>query len=186
MAFWNSPEADPKRKYRFKLTMFGEIAWYVKSVTAPSYEVTSIEHAFSDHTFYFPGKIKWSDMEVTLVDPAGKDDVVHKTLSLISAAGYKIPTRDGLNSDQAFETFTKANLVKNNGEVILETQNPDGKVIERWELKNAFVTNVKFGDFDYSSDDMREISLTLKYDWAACTFGAGSEVTGQKDFFTNG
>ncbi len=186
MAFWNSPNADPKRKYRFKLTMFNEVAWYVKSVGAPSYEVSTVEHAFSDHTFYFPGKIKWSDMEVTLVDPAGDDDVVHKTLSLIAAAGYKIPSANDLSSNVAFETFTKQKLVSNNGNVILETQDPDGRTIEKWTLNNAFVTNVKFGDFDYSSDDMREISLTLKYDWASCEFKEGSPVSGQRDFFKAG
>ena len=185
MAFWNSPLADPKRKYRYKLTLFdGEVAWYVKSVSAPSYEITSVEHAFSDHVFNFPGKIKWSDIEITLVDPAGKDDVVHKTLSLISLAGYEIPNADTLNSNRAFKTFTKQALVESNGNMILETQNPEGATIEKWTLNNAFITNVKFGDFDYSSDDMREISLTIKYDWASCEFGTGAGVSG--DFFLPG
>ena len=174
MAFWNDAAADPKRKYRFLIRLFkGNIAWYVKSVTAPSYEITSIEHAFSDHVFNFPGKIKWSDVEVTLVDPAGDEDVVYQTLDLISQAGYAIPTLEGVTSEsaEAFKTFTKKGLIDALGaNVQIETQDSEGTSVEIWTLHNAFITNVKFGDFDYSSEDMREISLTFKYDWASCEF----------------
>lgn len=184
MTFWSSPAADPKRKYRFLVRLFNqEIAWYVKSVTAPSYEITSIEHAFSDHVFNFPGKIKWSDVEVTLVDPAGENDVVHKTLSLIKAAGYEIPKPGNLDNN-AFKTFTKSSLVGNNGDLSIETQDADGNTVEKWILHNAFITNVKFGDFDYSSEDMREISLSFKYDWASCEFKSGPKA--DSNFFTNG
>jgi hypothetical protein len=171
MAFWNDAAADPKRKYRFLIKLFGgDVAWYVKSVTAPSYEITSIEHAFSDHVFNFPGKIKWSDVEVTLVDPAGADDVVYKTLDLIRLAGYSIPNLNDVKLGKGFQTFTKSALVTENGNLELETHDSAGFPIEIWTLHNAFITNVKFGDFDYSSEDMREISLTFKYDWASCEF----------------
>jgi len=168
MSFWTTGEAEPKRKFRFRVQIFGGgIAWYVKSITAPSFEISTIEHHFSDHVFHYPGKIKWNDVEVTLIDPAGDNDVVNKTLDLINKAGYKIPTDGSQDSD--FDTFSKSDLVANNGNVILEALSQDGgDVLERWTLNNAFITNVKFGDFDYSSEDMREISLTFKYDWASC------------------
>jgi len=186
MAFWNDAAADPKRKYRFLIRLFeDEIAWYVKSVSAPSYEITSIEHAFSDHVFNFPGKIKWSDIEVTLVDPAGADDVVFKTLDLINKAGYSIPSLGQVQAGEGFDTFTKSSLVTANGNLSIETQDAAGAPIEIWTLNNAFITNVKFGDFDYSSEDMREISLTFKYDWASCEF-PGTGGTPVKDFFKPG
>jgi len=180
MAFWNEAAADPKRKYRFLIKLFnGSVAWYVKSVTAPSYEITSIEHAFSDHVFNFPGKIKWSDVEVTLVDPAGADDVVWETLNLIKQSGYAIPNLNEVKAGIGFKTFTKSALVNTNGNLELETHDSEGAAIEIWTLHNAFITNVKFGDFDYSSEDMREISLTFKYDWASCRFPGGTD-TGNK------
>ena len=168
MSFWTTGEAEPKRKFRFRVELFNnEVAWYVKSITAPSFEISTIEHHFSDHVFHYPGKIKWNDVEVTLIDPAGEKDVVNKTLELIQLAGYKIPS-DG-SSAEDFDTFAKSDLVSNNGNVILEALSQSGgEVLERWQLNNAFITNVKFGDFDYSSEDMREISITFKYDWASC------------------
>ena len=168
MAFWTDNSAEPKRKFRFRVRIFNQqVAWYCKSISAPSFEISSIEHHFSDHVFHYPGKIKWNDVTVTLVDPGGDDDVVNKTMQLIAAAGYEIPV-NGI-SDSDFDTFSKSELVNNNGgAVVLEAIGEEGQLLEEWNLHNAFITSAKFGDFDYSSEDMREIELTFKYDWASC------------------
>lgn len=168
MAFWTDNTAEPKRKFRFKVYIFNQsVAWYCKSITAPSFEMSSIEHHFSDHVFHYPGKIKWNDVSVTLVDPGGSDDVVQKTMQLISDAGYRIPVNGTAGDD--YDTFSKAELVTNNGgAVVLEALDQDGAILEEWNLHNAFISSVKFGDFDYSSEDMREIEITFKYDWASC------------------
>ena len=169
MAFWRDGSVEPKRKYRFRVQLFEEVAWYTKSITAPSFEISTVEHHFSDHVFNYPGKIKWNEISITLVDPAGDDDVVNKTLSLLSAAGYRIPI-DG-NTVGDYDTFSKVELINN----------PTGQVIlEQWELHNAILTSVKFGDFDYSSEDMREIEIGFKYDWASCT------INGATNYFKDG
>ena len=179
MAFWTDQSAEPKRKFRFRVIIFDSTtAWYAKSITAPSFEMSSIEHHFSDHVFHYPGKIKWNDITVTLVDPAGEDDVVDKTLELIEKAGYRIPTGAGLANGSDFDSFSKADLVGNNGNVILEALSQDGQeILEEWTLNNAFISSVKFGDFDYSSEDMREIELTFKYDWASCNVEGNNYFT---------
>ena len=168
MAFWTSPDEEPKRKFRFRVRIFNQsVAWYCKSIGAPSFEMSSIEHHFSDHVFHYPGKIKWNDVTVTLIDPGGDDDVVQKTMKLLFDAGYKIPT--GAFDAADFDTFSKSELVSNNGgSVSLEALDESGEILEEWNLHNAFITSAKFGDFDYSSEDMREIEITFKYDWASC------------------
>jgi hypothetical protein len=179
MAFWTDSNAEPKRKFRFRVRLFSsQTAWYAKSVTAPSFEISSIEHHFSDHVFHYPGKIKWNDVTVVLVDPAGDDDVVDKTLSLINLAGYKIPTGGGLVDGKDFDSFAKADLVGNNGNIVLEALSQNGEeILEEWTLNNAFISAVKFGDFDYSSEDMREIEITFKYDWASCNVEGNNYFT---------
>tara|TARA_R110000824_G_scaffold183900_1_gene364952 strand:+ start:8599 stop:9132 length:534 start_codon:yes stop_codon:yes gene_type:complete len=167
MAFWTENTAEPKRKFRFKVQIFDNtLAWYCKSITAPSFEISSIEHHFSDHVFHYPGKIKWNDVSVVLIDPGGTEDVVKKTMNLLFMAGYKIPTSGAGPSD--YDTLSKSEMVTNNGNVVLAALDESGLVIEDWNLHNAFITSVKFGDFDYSSEDMREIEITFKYDWASC------------------
>jgi len=53
--------------------------------------------------------------------------------------------------------------------VLIEQLNADGIAIESWTLNNAFITDAKFGDLEYGSDELTELSVTLKYDWASCT-----------------
>ena len=50
--------------------------------------------------------------------------------------------------------------------------NGDGKVLDTWELINPFIKSIKYGDLDYSSEDLRTVDLTIRYDWATCEFGA--------------
>ena len=40
------------------------------------------------------------------------------------------------------------------------------KPVEEWVLYNAWVKDVKYGELDYTSDDLTEITLTLRYDFA--------------------
>ena len=42
-------------------------------------------------------------------------------------------------------------------------------VIETWKLINPFIKSVKYGDLDYSNDELIEIELGLRYDWAELT-----------------
>ena len=55
-----------------------------------------------------------------------------------------------------------------NNNVSSATQNfiPDAATIEQWELINPIITNISWGDLDYSSDDFVEYTLDIKYDWA--------------------
>ena len=52
--------------------------------------------------------------------------------------------------------------------------------IEEWILYNAWVKEVKFGDLDYTSDDLTEITLTLRYDFAKLN-GDNKEIGTQLD-----
>ena len=185
MAFWKDGSAEPKRKFRFKATIFGEVAWYTKTFAAPSFQVEPKEVHFSDHIFKYPGKLKWQDVSVTLIDPGGDNDVVKKTLRLIRDAGYKIPTSgDGLGD---YDTFSKAELLLNStSDVILDILDQGGNPIESWTLHNAFVKGVKYGDFTYSDEEMREITIDFAYDWASCqlsTGGPGSGIDSDGRFF---
>ena len=46
------------------------------------------------------------------------------------------------------------------------TGEQEENVLEKWILNNPFLTNVDFGNLSYSSDDLVNISMTIKYDWA--------------------
>ena len=195
MSFWRQGTANPKRKFRFMVTIngagwgsgvggAGEL-WYAKSCTAPSVEVTAVEHMFSDHVFNFPGRAKWGDVEMVLVDPAGGgtgpgSDPAPNTVSnfnaVLTAFGYEVPADGILSTEYATISRNKIQDIT----LTIRALDDDGNDIETWTLHNAFPTAFKYGDFDYGTDDLREMNVTWKYDWASVEVGP---VGGKSSYF---
>ena len=173
MPFWSTNFGaettlkDPKRKFRFTVYFTGmspNVLWYAKTVTKPSFQIAASEHKYLNHTFYYPGSVTWQDITVTLVDPVEPD--MAATLSdIVEASGYKPPTD---STNESMGTMSKAKAAGALGAVVIAQLDSNGKPIETWTLQNAFITEVKYGDLEYGGDDLTEMSLTLKYDWAKC------------------
>jgi len=195
MAFWSENFAEgallePKRAFRFKVEFTGlesgknggtSIAWYAKTVTKPSFSITTAEHKYLNHTFYYPGSVQWQDVTVTLVDPTNPD-MAGTLASIIEAAGYAPPA----NAND-LTSMSKAGAANSLGAVIVTQVDADGNELEKWTLWNAFITELKFGDLTYGEDALTELSMTLKYDWARLQVtGDGSIATaasGDKEMF---
>lgn len=166
MAFWTDTTTSPKRNFRWKVTFDDEIAWWAKTTNVPSYEVSEVEHNFMDNKYYYPGRVSWNEITLTLVDPAGNPvDVVQQTLDMLTNSGYSIKTRNGVGS---FITKEKA-VTKGMKQIEIDILDGDGVTIERWTLKNPFIKSAKYGDLDYSNDDLRTVEMTVRYDWATCS-----------------
>ena len=174
MEFWSDNFAgetelkDPKRKFRFRVEFGGiqggatggQTLWYAKTATKPSFQINSAEHKYLNHTFYYPGSVTWQEVTVTMVDPTDPD--MAATLSaIVEAGGYSPPA----NSND-FTTMSKSSAAQALGTVIVTQMDAAGNDLEQWTLWNAFITEVKYGDLEYGADDLTELSVTLKYDWA--------------------
>jgi len=164
MAFWTDATGfEPKRKFRFRVELgnYDEAAiWYTKTVKKPSFQITEIDHSYLNHKFYYPGRTEWQTIDITLVDPV-TPDASYRTLSIISKAGYNPPRNSG-----DVTTMSKREATNALGTVLISQLDESGGVLEVWTLKNAFITNVDFGDLSYEDDALSEITLTLRYDWA--------------------
>ena len=170
MAFWGNLDAQPKRQHRFTLT-FGKKStqqeipsWVISSVTRPSMDITTVEHQYLNHTFKFPGRAKWNNVSVTLKDPL-KPDASRQLYRILDEAGYAPPT-GGPESPNIKETFTKSKFSKALGIITIHTLDADAKQVESWELHNPMIVNVNWGTFDYSSEELVEITLDIAYDYA--------------------
>ena len=42
-----------------------------------------------------------------------------------------------------------------------------GNIIGHYELNNAWIKSISFGDLDYSSEDLLTVDITVRYDWAS-------------------
>ena len=160
--FWSAQNSDPKRKFRFQLLVDNIPVWVVKTVQKPAVTVNPVIHTYLNHEFRYPGRVTWdSPISVTLVDPLDPD-LARTTLNMIRNAGYRYP----LDPNQAKTTMTKADATKAFGRVAIQQIDGEGNPVEEWVLRNAFVSKITYGDLDYSSDDMSEITLEITYDWA--------------------
>ena len=180
--FWNNPSVEPKRNFRFLLSIgnFADAQWLVKTVDRPKASVSSVPHQYLNHTFNYPGRLVWNPVSITLVDPAGQPSDTTRTIyDFLSYAGYRYP-----ESGTAFQNAASA-LIKNKavndslGVISIATLNENagsgvgnqiGNVFyaDEFKLHNAFVQgDVDFGSLDYGNEELLTVSFTLQYDWAS-------------------
>jgi hypothetical protein len=182
MTFWSEATMAPMRNYRWKLQITGlgddDIIWWAKTVTVPSWDMNEVEHDYFDNKYYFPGRVTWQDVEVTLVDPVSPS-AVDLTNKILVNSGYNVPAKP----ESQKKTLAKSKAAGSTamGSFVLELLDADGNIKETWTLNNAFIKAAKYGDLDYSNDDLRQISLTIKYDWATCKVG-NEERFKKRDF----
>ena len=178
MTFWSEATLQPKRNFRW-LLRFGdgsgneEIVWWAKTVTVPSYDVSETEHDFMDNKYYYPGRVTWSEISMTLVDPVSPD-ATGRTLKILNDSGYKVKQKDELGNNAGRTTISKKNATGALGTIRMELLTADGEMLETWSVVNAFIKSAKYGDLDYSNDELRTIEMTVRYDYAECIFGVVS------------
>lgn len=192
MSFWTENTTEPKRNFRWRVTMsnilqydgVGSAAvWWAKTVDTPSYTVTDITHPFFDNEFKFPGRVQWQDVNMTLVDPISPN-AAYLTNQMILQSGYEI--KNVQNFIDKPRSISKAGANAAIGLVSIEVLAGTGEIVEKWEMKNPFITSVKYSTLDYSNDEMRTIDLTWKYDFATCTnFDRDGNPVGGTQFGVN-
>jgi len=162
--FWNSHALEPKRQHRWLLRLGHNLpAYAIKTADKPSFTINETEHAYFGHKFFYPGTVTWNEITVTFVDPINPD-VSDRLMSLLKKAGYQDPSVGNTGTPQ-LPTVSKSKAVLNN--VVMTQYGVDReKKVETWSLKNAWIKDVKFGTLDYSSDELVEVELTLRFDWA--------------------
>lgn len=164
MEFWASKNMEPKRQFRWTLG-FGDgdqriPAFICKSAGRPSFSQTEAEADWLNHKFYFPGRVAWDTLTVTLRD-AIDPNAARRVLDMIRDAGYRLP-----ETANALSTVTKSAAIDAMGELVLTQLNGAGEPLEIWTLKNAWIKDVKFSDLDYASDGILEIEVTFRFDFA--------------------
>ena len=161
MAFWSIDNTQPTRQFRFLVSNSSdrEAVWYwAKTVSKPSFEVSSTEHQLINHKFKYPNILTWNDITMTIVDTGKKTQGL---LEQIIKTGYNYPTEF-----QETEGISKSAASQYLDELTIQQLDPDGNSLEIWRLKGAFIKSTNFGDLDYGSDELVTLQLTISYDWA--------------------
>lgn len=166
--FWTDGTAqDPKRAFRFIVRVTPKAggatlpAYTAKKVTKPSFSLAESEHQYLNHTFYYPGRLTWNTVTLTLVDPVNPD-AAESLVKIINEGGYS-----PADNSADLVTMSKAKAKSALGKFEIQQINAEGHPIETWELHNAWVKDAKFGDLAYDSDDLTEVELEIRYDFAS-------------------
>jgi len=182
MPFWTSALSEPRRSHRFLLSLpnltstdqaFAYEQYLAKSVTKPSFTIGETPHKFLGNTYYYPGSVEWNTVEANIINAVNPDgnQILYDALL---QSGYLIPTAQEdvfFNAAQAPSTPNKQGSIDALGNVIMQELNGQGGLVGTWELNNAFITNATFGDLSYDTDDLLNITMTFRYDWAEYTSG---------------
>ena len=164
MAFWSQNTLEPLRKFRFQIQMGNDVMWWAKSVTQPSPDVSMGEYQLINHKIKFPGIVTWNDIDITIVEPDKNSKNGFNLMNKIIGAGYyPNPNEQPGNVDG----LQKAQFANEN--ITITKIDANGNPIEIWTLINPFIKAIKYGDLDYSSDDLLEITITVAYDSATLT-----------------
>lgn len=166
--FWTDTlnPTDPKRNFRFRVTIGGDTIWWAKDVDQPEATVSAAEHDFMQHKFYFPGKVTWNEISMTLVDPVSPG-ALDSLFRKLSGAGYKIP--GNINDPTAFTSISKAASNVALGEIVIQVLEAGGNTVHEWRLNNSFMIKITSSKLDYATEDLMQITLSVKYDWASYT-----------------
>ena len=168
--FWNEASIEPKRSFRWLLYISGVPQFIAKTLKKPGFQVSESPHDFLNYKFYYPGRVEWTPVEITIVDPVQPDSTA-SLMKILEGAGYVVPS-DYNTQDGKPKTISKQSFVTSLGNEIsfvqlgANTGNQLTNEIEKWTLHNPFITSVDFGNLDYSSDELINVSMTLRYDWA--------------------
>ena len=163
--FWSDPTSEPKRKYRFSFDIAGLPIWTITKVKRPSFKVTETNHFFYNHRFSYPARVEWDPIDFTTVDPI-HPDASGILMKMLFASGYDFPDKQFGGNGYNYGSVNKVDAVDALNPVTITAYDGEGTSIEKWTLKNAFITSVDMGDFDYGSADMLNMSVGLRYDWA--------------------
>jgi hypothetical protein len=141
---------EPKRKNRWIFAIEGIDAFILKSASRPSFSIGEQEINFINAKRYVAGKLTFDSLSVTLHDPIAPSGA-QQVMEWIRTHYESVSGRAG------YADFYKRDCQ-------IKMLDPVGTVVELWDVKGAFLTNVSYGDLSYDAEDPADISLTIRFD----------------------
>ena len=147
---------EPKRKFRWILQIDGIDAFVMKTSSRPqlTFEETVVDYINMKR--YLAGKPAWNPLNFAMHDPIAPS-AAQKVMDWIRLCWENLTGRMGY-ATQYKKDFT------------LKLLDPQGTVVEVWDIQGAWVQDANFGDLDYASSDNAEIVGTLRFDQAVLQF----------------
>ena len=144
---------EPKRQNRFILrfpSSLGINEWFVESAARPHITITPTEIPFLNTSTFVAGRFNWQTINVVFRDPIGPS-AAQALMEWVRLHAESVTGRMGYAAG-----YKK--------DVDLEMLDPTGVAVEKWILQGCSITDVKFGEVNYTSADIMKVDMTLQPD----------------------
>ncbi len=144
-------EYEPKKVSRFFAEFPNELGievWKIQKFKRPHLKIASTEIPFVNEKNYVTGHYQWDTIPITFLDPIGPS-TSQQLMEWVRLHAESLTGRMG------YAAGYKKNL-------ILKALDPTGVPVEKWFIEQAMITDVDFGDNDYSSDEIQQITVTVQ------------------------
>lgn len=166
-------DADIIHKRKFRWTFAIEFcnhsknvpASFVKTASRPSLTIEETDINFLNEKTWIPGKASWEAIDVTYYDVSASENI-----GLLS---WLASVYDFTNDTCRWMNAKRQDYA---GSGILRLLDGCGNIMEQWILNDMWPTSIKFGDLDYSSSEVCEIALTLRYSKVEYTSNCGGTI----------
>lgn len=147
---------EPKRKFRWILAIDGIDAFTLKTAARPQINFEPVTIDWMNAKRFLSGKGTWQTMAITTHDPIAPSAAV-KVMDWVRL------NYEPLNGRMGYATYYKKDIQ-------LKVLDPQGSVVELWDIQGAWPTDINFGELDYASSDPVEVAFTLQFDNATLQF----------------
>lgn len=172
----------PKLQYRFRVrfsllgkeTKHDVVTQNVISVSRPSLTHEEVVVDSYNSKMYLAGKHTWETISLVLRDDMSSEVIKQLGAQLNQQVDHFAQASADAGGSYKFNMFIET-LDGNNGDSGAPV------VFDSWELQGCFLQGVQYGDLNYATSDMVQVTATIRYDNAIHRKGADG-----KDFLSQG
>lgn len=150
---------EPLRKNRWVVRFPSDLGiseWMLKSAARPKINQNEKEIQFLNTSTWVVGRYTWDAINLTFRDPIAPS-ASQALMEWIRLASESVTGRQG------YAAGYKRDLE-------LEMLDPAGVCMQKWVLKNSFITSCDFGSLDYADDELADITATVRMDYAILAY----------------
>lgn len=147
---------EPKYQHKFVMNIDGIPAFLIKTSAKPSMTNGEVTLDHINVKRKLKGKSAWNSIAVSIYD------------AIVPSAAQAVMQWVRLHHESATGRDGYASMYKK--DITLMQLSPLGEVIEEWQIKGAYLSEVNFGSLDWSAEDVVMIEATLNYDWALLSY----------------
>lgn len=144
---------EPKRENRFFAEFSDDLGievWKVQTFKRPSMTINSVEIPFINERNYVAGQYRWEAMDITFIDTIGP------------STSQQLMEWVRLHAESLTGRMGYAGAYKKN--ITLKGLDPTGVEVEKWTLVGSTIVSTNFGNFDYGSDELANVTVSIQPD----------------------